>query len=115
MDARGEVSKANVFHEWYSEEAKRVGGDCMTSVQKKDSQLLFIRQPIGVCALITPVSDKYLLAPPPPPRVFAPSYKLCCYIALYYVEQMKKKHANLGGGGGRTNSKILMAHGVDQI
>ncbi|XP_075265512.1 glutarate-semialdehyde dehydrogenase-like isoform X2 [Convolutriloba macropyga] len=54
VDARGEVSKANVFHEWYSEEAKRVGGDCMTSVQKKDSQLLFIRQPIGVCALITP-------------------------------------------------------------
>lgn len=52
-EARAEVAFAASFVEWFAEEAKRTYGDVIPSTQA--SQRLFaIRQPIGVCAAITP-------------------------------------------------------------
>tara|TARA_R110001599_G_scaffold64023_3_gene179066 strand:+ start:694096 stop:695583 length:1488 start_codon:yes stop_codon:yes gene_type:complete len=52
-ESRGEVSYGASFIEWFAEEAKRVCGDVMAS-SWKDKRMLTIKQPIGVCASITP-------------------------------------------------------------
>ena len=52
-EARGEVAYGASFVEWFAEEAKRVNGE--TLQQSNPAQrLLVLRQPIGVCAAITP-------------------------------------------------------------
>ena len=52
-EAKGEVVYAASFIEWFAEEAKRVYGDTIPSPWK-DRRLVVIKQPIGVCAAITP-------------------------------------------------------------
>jgi succinate-semialdehyde dehydrogenase / glutarate-semialdehyde dehydrogenase len=52
-EARGEVAYAASFIEWFGEEAKRVYGDTIPSPWS-DKRLVVIKQPIGVCAAITP-------------------------------------------------------------
>ena len=52
-EAKGEVAYAASFIEWFAEEAKRVYGDTIPSPWK-DRRLVVIKQPIGVCAAITP-------------------------------------------------------------
>jgi succinate-semialdehyde dehydrogenase / glutarate-semialdehyde dehydrogenase len=52
-EARGEVAYAASFVEWFAEEGKRVYGDVMPS-PTGDKRIVVIRQPIGVCAAITP-------------------------------------------------------------
>jgi succinate-semialdehyde dehydrogenase/glutarate-semialdehyde dehydrogenase len=52
-EARGEVVYAASFIEWFAEEAKRVEGDTLASPWA-DRRLLVTREPIGVCAAITP-------------------------------------------------------------
>ena len=52
-EARGEVAYAASFIEWFAEEAKRVYGETIPSPQN-DRRLLVVREPIGVCAAITP-------------------------------------------------------------
>jgi succinate-semialdehyde dehydrogenase / glutarate-semialdehyde dehydrogenase len=52
-EAKGEVVYAASFIEWFAEEAKRTYGDVIPS-SVGDRRLLTIKQPIGVCAAITP-------------------------------------------------------------
>jgi len=52
-EAKGEVLYAASFIEWFAEEAKRVYGDTIPSPWS-DRRLVVIKQPIGVCAAITP-------------------------------------------------------------
>ena len=52
-EARGEIAYAASFIEWFAEEAKRIYGDVIPQHQA-DKRLLVIKQPIGVCGLITP-------------------------------------------------------------
>ena len=52
-EAKGEVAYAASFIEWFAEEAKRVYGDTIPSPWN-DRRLVVIKQPIGVCAAITP-------------------------------------------------------------
>jgi succinate-semialdehyde dehydrogenase/glutarate-semialdehyde dehydrogenase len=52
-EAKGEVAYAASFIEWFAEEAKRVYGDIIPSPWN-DRRLVVIKQPIGVCAAITP-------------------------------------------------------------
>jgi succinate-semialdehyde dehydrogenase / glutarate-semialdehyde dehydrogenase len=52
-EAKGEVAYAASFIEWFAEEAKRVYGDTIPSPWK-DRRLVVIKQPIGVCAAMTP-------------------------------------------------------------
>ena len=53
MEARGEVTYGLSFFEWFSEEARRIDGD-VVAAPTNSKQLVFIRQPIGVAAMITP-------------------------------------------------------------
>ena len=52
-EAKGEVLYAASFIEWFAEEAKRVYGDTIPSPWT-DRRLVVIKEPIGVCAAITP-------------------------------------------------------------
>jgi len=52
-EARGEIAYAASFIEWFAEEGKRAYGDVIPPHQA-DKRLLVIRQPVGVCAAITP-------------------------------------------------------------
>ncbi len=53
VEARSEVAYGASFLEWFAEEAKRVDGDVIPAPQS-DRRLLVLKQPIGVCAAITP-------------------------------------------------------------
>lgn len=52
-EARGEVLYGASFVEWFAEEAKRVYGEVIPS-PTPDRELLVLKEPIGVCAAITP-------------------------------------------------------------
>ncbi|MDR2451933.1 MAG: aldehyde dehydrogenase family protein, partial [Candidatus Accumulibacter sp.] len=52
-EARSEVAYAASFVEWFAEEAKRVYGDTVPAPNAKQ-RIIVIRQPVGVCAAITP-------------------------------------------------------------
>ncbi|KKW68890.1 succinate-semialdehyde dehydrogenase [Lampropedia cohaerens] len=52
-EARGEVSYGASFVEWFAEEAKRTNGETLPQFDN-NRRLLVIKQPIGVCAAITP-------------------------------------------------------------
>jgi succinate-semialdehyde dehydrogenase/glutarate-semialdehyde dehydrogenase len=52
-EAKGEVMYGASFVEWYAEEAKRVNGETLPQFDNT-RRLIVIKQPIGVCAAITP-------------------------------------------------------------
>jgi succinate-semialdehyde dehydrogenase/glutarate-semialdehyde dehydrogenase len=52
-EARGEVIYGASFVEWFAEEGRRAYGDVIPTIAP-DRRLLAIKQPIGVCAAITP-------------------------------------------------------------
>ncbi|MGC4062918.1 MAG: NAD-dependent succinate-semialdehyde dehydrogenase [Aquabacterium sp.] len=52
-EAKGEVGYGSSFIEWFAEEARRVYGETVPSTDPS-KRFLVIRQPIGVCAAITP-------------------------------------------------------------
>ena len=52
-EARGEITYAASFIDWFAEEGKRAYGDTIPSPWP-DRRLVVIKQPIGVCAAITP-------------------------------------------------------------
>ena len=52
-EAKGEVTIGAAYIEWFAEEAKRVYGDVIPTIGN-DRRLVVIKQPVGVCAAITP-------------------------------------------------------------
>jgi succinate-semialdehyde dehydrogenase/glutarate-semialdehyde dehydrogenase len=52
-EAKGEVDYAASFVEFYAEEAKRIYGETIPS-HRADARIVVLKQPIGVCAAITP-------------------------------------------------------------
>ena len=52
-EARGEILYGASYFEWFAEEGKRAYGDIIPS-PIKDARVLVTRQPVGVCATITP-------------------------------------------------------------
>tara|TARA_Y100001978_G_scaffold176588_1_gene169565 strand:+ start:656 stop:2119 length:1464 start_codon:yes stop_codon:yes gene_type:complete len=52
-DSKGEIIYASWFTDWFSEEAKRTYGKTIPSTIK-GRRILTIKQPIGVCGIITP-------------------------------------------------------------
>ena len=52
-EARGEVAYAASFFEWFAEEGKRMYGDVIPS-HLADRRIVVIKEPVGVCAAITP-------------------------------------------------------------
>jgi succinate-semialdehyde dehydrogenase/glutarate-semialdehyde dehydrogenase len=52
-EARGEVTYAASFLEWFAEEGRRVYGEVIPTF-RADARLMVLRQPVGVAAAITP-------------------------------------------------------------
>ena len=52
-EAKGEIVYAASFIEWFAEEGKRVSGDTLAS-PAADKRIVVTKEPIGVCAAITP-------------------------------------------------------------
>jgi succinate-semialdehyde dehydrogenase/glutarate-semialdehyde dehydrogenase len=52
-ESRGEIAYGASFIEWFGEEAKRVYGDVIPG-HGVDKRIVVLKQPIGVCAAITP-------------------------------------------------------------
>jgi succinate-semialdehyde dehydrogenase/glutarate-semialdehyde dehydrogenase len=53
VDAKGEVTYAAEFFRWYAEEAVRGDGTVATAPSGAN-RILVVRQPVGVCVLVTP-------------------------------------------------------------
>jgi succinate-semialdehyde dehydrogenase/glutarate-semialdehyde dehydrogenase len=52
-EAKGEIVYGASFVEWFAEEAKRVNGETLPQFDN-NRRLMVVREPIGVCAAITP-------------------------------------------------------------
>jgi succinate-semialdehyde dehydrogenase / glutarate-semialdehyde dehydrogenase len=52
-EAKGEIGYAASFIEWFAEEGKRVAGDTLAT-PAADKRIVVTKEPIGVCAAITP-------------------------------------------------------------
>ncbi|WP_232071307.1 NAD-dependent succinate-semialdehyde dehydrogenase [Paraburkholderia pallida] len=81
-EARGEVLYGASFLEWFAEEAKRVNGDVLAS-PAADRKLVVLKQPIGVCASITPWNFPVAMIT----RKVAPAIAAGCTIVVKPAEQ----------------------------
>lgn len=52
-ESQGEIAYAASFVEWFAEEGKRIYGDTIPA-QQRDNRIVVIKEPVGVCAAITP-------------------------------------------------------------
>ena len=76
-EARGEIMFGAAFFEWFAEEAKRVYGETIPA-PSENQRLLVLRQPIGVCAAITPWNFPMAMIP----RKAAPALAVGCSMVL---------------------------------
>src|SRR5688500_17554858 len=81
-EAKGEVAYGASFVEWYAEEAKRVNGETLPPFDN-NRRLMVIRQPIGVCASITPWNFPLAMIT----RKVAPAIAAGCAIVIKPAEQ----------------------------
>lgn len=81
-EAKGEVAYGASFIEWFAEEAKRVMGDTLASTWT-DKRMLVLKQPIGVCAAITPWNFPIAMIT----RKVAPAMAAGCSIVIKPAEQ----------------------------
>jgi succinate-semialdehyde dehydrogenase/glutarate-semialdehyde dehydrogenase len=81
-EAKGEVLYGASFVEWFAEEAKRVYGDTIPS-PVPNRRLLVLKQPIGVCAAITPWNFPSAMVT----RKVAPALAAGCTVVLKPAEQ----------------------------
>ncbi|GAB4179175.1 MAG: NADP-dependent succinate-semialdehyde dehydrogenase [Rhodocyclaceae bacterium] len=81
-EARGEVAYGASFVEWFAEEAKRAYGDTIPS-PSADKRLIVIKQPIGVCAAITPWNFPAAMIT----RKVAPALAAGCTVVVKPAEQ----------------------------
>ena len=81
-EARSEVTYGASFVEWFAEEAKRVYGDVISS-PAVDKRLLVLKQPIGVCAAITPWNFPLAMIT----RKVAPALAAGCTVVVKPAEQ----------------------------
>ncbi|EXI81557.1 MAG: Succinate-semialdehyde dehydrogenase [NADP(+)] GabD [Candidatus Accumulibacter appositus] len=82
VEARGEVAYGASFVEWFAEEGKRAYGESIPS-PAGDRRLLTIRQPIGVCAAITPWNFPLAMIT----RKVAPALAAGCTVVVKPAEQ----------------------------
>ena len=81
-EAKGEVMYGASFVEWFAEEAKRVYGETIPSPDAT-KRLLVIRQPVGVCAAITPWNFPLAMIT----RKVAPALAAGCPVVIKPAEQ----------------------------
>lgn len=80
-ESRGEIAYGASFVEWFAEQAKRVSGDIPASPNA--NRMLVLREPIGVCAAITPWNFPNAMIT----RKVAPALAAGCTVILKPAEQ----------------------------
>ena len=81
-EARGEVIYGASFIEWFAEEGKRTYGETIPATAS-DKRLVVIKQPIGVCAAITPWNFPLAMIT----RKVAPALAAGCTVVIKPAEQ----------------------------
>jgi succinate-semialdehyde dehydrogenase/glutarate-semialdehyde dehydrogenase len=81
-EAKGEVGYGASFIEWFAEEARRVYGETIPSTDN-NKRYLVIKQPIGVCAAITPWNFPIAMIT----RKVAPALAAGCPVVIKPAEQ----------------------------
>ena len=81
-ESRGEVAYGASFIEWFAEEAKRVYGETIPTTDN-NKRYLVIKQPIGVCAAITPWNFPIAMIT----RKVAPALAAGCPVVIKPAEQ----------------------------
>ncbi len=81
-EAKGEVVYGASFIEWFAEEAKRVYGETIPSTDG-NKRFLVLKQPIGVCAAITPWNFPIAMIT----RKVAPALAAGCPVIIKPAEQ----------------------------
>ncbi len=81
-EAKGEVAYGASFIEWFAEEAKRAYGETIPSVVA-DKRLITLKQPVGVCAAITPWNFPLAMIT----RKVAPAIAAGCTVVVKPAEQ----------------------------
>ena len=81
-ESLGEVAYAASFVEWFSEQARRVNGEILPS-NTPDKRLLVTREPVGVCAAITPWNFPAAMIT----RKVAPALAVGCTVVVKPAEQ----------------------------
>ena len=81
-ESRGEVAYGASFVEWFAEEAKRVNGETLPQFDN-NRRLLVLKQPIGVCAAITPWNFPLAMIT----RKVAPALAAGCPVVIKPAEQ----------------------------
>jgi succinate-semialdehyde dehydrogenase/glutarate-semialdehyde dehydrogenase len=81
-EAKGEVAYGASFVEWFAEEAKRVNGETLPPFDN-NRRLLVLKQPIGVCAAITPWNFPLAMIT----RKVAPALAAGCTVVIKPAEQ----------------------------
>jgi succinate-semialdehyde dehydrogenase/glutarate-semialdehyde dehydrogenase len=81
-EAKGEVGYGASFIEWFAEEAKRVYGETIPTTDN-NKRYLVIKQPIGVCAAITPWNFPIAMIT----RKVAPALAAGCPVVIKPAEQ----------------------------
>jgi succinate-semialdehyde dehydrogenase/glutarate-semialdehyde dehydrogenase len=76
-DARGEVAYAAEFFRWFSEEAVRISGSVQVAPSGAN-RIVVLRQPVGVCVLVTPWNFPAAMAT----RKIAPALAAGCTVVL---------------------------------
>ena len=77
VDAKGEVTYAAEFFRWFAEEAVRGGGE-VTTAPSGANRILVVRQPVGVCVLVTPWNFPAAMAT----RKIGPALAAGCTVVL---------------------------------
>ncbi|HEY4371200.1 MAG TPA: NAD-dependent succinate-semialdehyde dehydrogenase [Burkholderiales bacterium] len=81
-EAKGEVTYAASFVEWFAEEAKRAYGEVIPGHQA-DKRIVTLKEPVGVCAAITPWNFPIAMIT----RKAAPALAAGCTMVIKPAEQ----------------------------
>ncbi|MDH3319547.1 MAG: NAD-dependent succinate-semialdehyde dehydrogenase [Betaproteobacteria bacterium] len=81
-ESKGEVTIGAAYVEWFAEEAKRIYGDTIPTPWA-DRRILVVKQPVGVCAAITPWNFPHSMIT----RKVAPGLAAGCTVILKPAEQ----------------------------
>ena len=94
-EARGEIAYGAAYVEWFAEEAKRAYGEVIPS-PFKDRQIIVLKEPVGVCAAITPWNF--------PCAMITRKVGAGARRGLHDHPQARRADAALGAGAGRTGA-----------
>ena len=106
-EAKGEIAYAASFVEWFAEEAKRAYGEVIPS-PFKDRQIVVTKEPVGVCAAITPWNFPSAMIT----RKVAPALAAGCTIVVKPAAQTPLSVLALAELAERAGVKAPALHGI---